>query len=115
MRASTAAKILLIIGAVVGGAAGVALALGFRVDQFPPWTITVGMYKLAFVAAAGLLTAGALLGRAARKEAAPPIAPLDASPDQPIVRAGPWTATERKARHADPVDRDGRQASRDER
>ena len=65
MRSSTVAKGLLMLGVLVGGAAGVALALGFRVDQLPPWMITVGMYKLAFIAAGGLLAAGAVLGRRA--------------------------------------------------
>jgi membrane protein implicated in regulation of membrane protease activity len=67
MRTSTVAKTLLVLGALVGGAAGVALALGLRADRLPPWMITVGMYKLAFIAAGGLLVAGALLGRAARR------------------------------------------------
>jgi hypothetical protein len=68
MRASTVAKALLILGAIVGGAAGLALAFGLRLDQLPSWMITVGMYKLAFIASAGLLVAGALLGRALRRE-----------------------------------------------
>jgi hypothetical protein len=66
MRALTISKALLLLGALVGVAAGVALAFGVRLDQLPPWMITVGMYKLAFIAAGGLLVAGALLGRAAR-------------------------------------------------
>ena len=66
MRGSMVAKALLVLGALVGGVAGLALALGFRADRLPPWMITVGMYKLALMAAGGLLVAGALLGRAAR-------------------------------------------------
>jgi len=66
MRGSTVARTLIVLGALIGGLAGLALALGFRADGLPPWMITVGMYKLAFIAAAGLLVAGALLGRAAR-------------------------------------------------
>lgn len=69
MRLSIVAKSLLVLGALVGGLAGLALALGFRLDQLPPWMITVGMYKLAFIAAAGLFIAGAVLGRAARRSA----------------------------------------------
>ncbi len=68
MRASAISKALLLVGAVVGAATGVALALGVRLDRLPPWVITVGMYKLAFIAAGGLLVAGALLGRAARRK-----------------------------------------------
>jgi hypothetical protein len=66
VRASAISKLLLIVGAVVGAAAGVALALGVRLDRLPSWMITVGMYKLVFIAAGGLLAAGAMLGRAAR-------------------------------------------------
>jgi len=66
VRASAISKLLLVVGAVVGAAAGVALALGVRLDRLPSWMITVGMYKLVFIAAGGLLAAGAMLGRAAR-------------------------------------------------
>jgi hypothetical protein len=66
MRASTVSKALLLLGALVGTATGVALAFDIGLDQLPPWLITVGMYKLAFIAAGGLFVAGALLGRAAR-------------------------------------------------
>jgi hypothetical protein len=37
--------------------------------------ITVGMYKLAFIAAGGLLVAGALMGRAARERRLSPASP----------------------------------------
>lgn len=77
MRTSTVAKTLLVLGALVGGAAGVALALGLRADRLPPWMITVGMYKLAFIAAGGLLVAGALLGRAARRRWSHAVVPND--------------------------------------
>jgi hypothetical protein len=66
VRASSISKALLVLGALVGVAAGVALALGVRLDRLPPWMIMVGMYKLIFIAAGGLLVAGAMLGRAAR-------------------------------------------------
>jgi hypothetical protein len=65
MRASTISKGLLILGALLGAATGVALALGVRLDHLPPWMITVGMYKLAFLAAGGLFVIGAMVGRAA--------------------------------------------------
>ena len=68
MRGSAVGRTLLVLGTVVGGVAGLALALGFRVDRLPPWMITVGMYKLAFIAAGGLLVAGALIGRAAQRK-----------------------------------------------
>ena len=71
MRAATIAKSLLVLGLLVGTATGLALALGFDVDRIPSWMVTVGMYKLAFIAAAGLLVAGALMGRATRERRFP--------------------------------------------
>ena len=106
MRASSAvSKGLIITGAIVGGAAGIALALGLRLDQLPGWMITVGMYKLAFIAAAGLLVAGAVLGRAARgvwrraeRDEARPQA----------IRSGAWEPGESPPPQSDPVDRERR-------
>ena len=71
MRAATIAKSLLVLGLLVGTAAGLALALGIDVDRIPPWMVTVGMYKLAFIAAAGLFVAGAVIGRATRERRSP--------------------------------------------
>ena len=99
MRLSLVAKTLLVLGALVGSAAGLALAFGVRIDQLPPWMITVGMYKLAFIAAGGLFVAGAMLGRAARG---------DSRPRRPTVGPGPWEADQRAPRQPDPVDRDRR-------
>jgi hypothetical protein len=108
MRSSTVAKGLLMLGVLVGGAAGVALALGFRVDQLPPWMITVGMYKLAFIAAGGLLAAGAVLGRAAQKRLSGSDAPIDAGA---VDRIGPgsWKTEDGAAREADRINRNPRQ------
>jgi hypothetical protein len=91
MRSSKLAKALLILGALVGCVAGLALALGLRLDQLPSWMITVGMYKLAFIAAGGLLVAGALLGRAARGAPHRPEALADADVTPPGVgrQSGP--------------------------
>ena len=71
MRAVSVAKFLLVLGLLVGTATGLALAVGFDVDRIPRWMITVGMYKLAFIAAAGLLVAGALMGRATQERRSP--------------------------------------------
>jgi hypothetical protein len=106
MRATSAvAKGLIVAGVIVGGAAGVALALGLRLDQLPGWMITVGMYKLAFIAAAGLLVAGAVLGRAARgmwrrgeRDHARPEA----------IQSGAWEPDASPPPQPDPVDRDRR-------
>jgi hypothetical protein len=71
--------------------------------------ITVGMYKLAFIAAAGLFVAGALVGRAARHRSASDQGP-HAKPAEPseALGAGTWHADQGSARHADPLDRDRR-------
>ena len=102
MRGSSVSKALLILGALVGGAAGVALALGLRLDQLPAWMITVGMYKLAFIAAGGLFVAGALLGRAAR-ESSRRLTQNDEAAHR--VSAGEWAEGERIPRQPDPVNR----------
>lgn len=109
MRLSFVAKSLLILGAVVGGLTGLALALGLRLDQLPPWMITVGMYKLAFLAAAGLLVAGAVLGRAARgRSASDKTSHAHSTAPSESVGPGTWHPNQGSAREADPVDRDRR-------
>ena len=109
MRLSVVAKSLLILGAFVGGVAGLALALGFRLHQLPPWMITVGMYKLAFIAAAGLFVAGAVLGRAARGSSSPAErTPEDPRARRPTVGPASWQPDQGSARQPDPVDRDRR-------
>ena len=109
MRLSVVAKSLLVLGAFVGGLAGLALALGLRLDQLPPWMITVGMYKLAFIAAAGLFVAGAVLGRAAREPSSPEERrPDDSGAGRPTVGPGPWQADQGTQRERDHVDRDRR-------
>lgn len=109
MRLSLVAKSLLVLAALVGGLTGLALVLGLRLDQLPSWMITVGMYKLAFLAAAGLFVAGAVLGRAARDRSASDSNPR-AEPTVPSEALGPgaWNAPQGSARQADPVDRDRR-------
>ena len=104
MRASSVSKALLVLGALVGCVTGVALALGLRLDQLLPWMITVGMYKLAFISAAGLLVAGALLGRAAR-ESSRRSTQRDADGAR-RVGAGGWAEGERVPRQPDPAHRD---------
>ena len=101
MRFTSLSKTLLILGAIVGTAAGLAMALGLRLDQLPPWMITVGMYKLAFIAAAGLFFAGALLGRAARKTAPRPEEGNEADRLEPQIAPGPWEPSERETRNAE--------------
>ena len=101
MRLPSLAKALLILGALVGTVAGLAMALGLRLDQLPSWMITVGIYKLAFVAAAGLFVAGALLGRAARRSATRPRERNEADRVEPRIGAGQWEPGGRLTRDAE--------------
>lgn len=101
MRLTSFSKALLILGALVGTAAGLAMALGLRLDQLPPWMITVGMYKLAFLAAAGLFVAGALVGRAARSTATRPVERNEPDRVEPQIAPGPWEPGGRATRDAE--------------
>jgi hypothetical protein len=55
---------------MVGVVAVVALLFGIEPGRLPPFLVKVALYKLAFIAAAGLLVAGALVGRRARRGSA---------------------------------------------
>lgn len=105
MRFRTVSTLLLILGALVGGLAGLAMALGLRLDQLPPWMITVGMYKLAFIAAAGLFIAGAVLGRAARRSPTRPMETNDEDRIEPQLGSAPWESTSHARRSAERADR----------
>jgi hypothetical protein len=67
MRTSRFGQLLLVIGGVVGVAAVVGLVVGFEPARLPPALVNIAVYKLSFVAAAGLLAAGAILHRYARR------------------------------------------------
>jgi hypothetical protein len=68
MRITSAVPVFfLTLGLLVGLAAAAALMLGVDPTRFSPFLVKVALYKLTFIAAAGLLTAGALLGRHARR------------------------------------------------
>lgn len=66
MRLTTVGLLLRVCGLVVGVAAVAALALGVDLSQLSPFLVKIALYKLAFIAALGLLVAGAMLGRRAR-------------------------------------------------
>ena len=53
----------------VGIAAVVGLATGFEPSRLPAALLDVAVYKLTFAAAAGLLAAGAIVRRYARRDA----------------------------------------------
>jgi hypothetical protein len=58
------------LGAGVGLASVVVWGLDVRVNV-PDWMIRVAMIKLAFIASAGLLAGGALIGRHAKNRSLP--------------------------------------------
>ena len=69
MFESKLARILLILGATIGIAGVGVWAIDGRFFNVPDWIIQVAMVKLTFMGAAGLLGAGALLGRHAKRSA----------------------------------------------
>lgn len=65
MLESRIARGLMVLGAGIGVFSVAAAALDMRLN-LPDWMIRVAMLKLAFIAAGGLLAAGALIGRHAK-------------------------------------------------
>ena len=71
MSAARAGRLLLALGLLVGCVACVGLLVGFEPARLPPALLNIAAYKLTFVAALGLLAAGAVALRSAhRAEAA---------------------------------------------
>jgi hypothetical protein len=62
MTGRTLSKLLTAVGAVVAVAAGVAMTLGWE-PRLSPFMLKVVFYKLTFLGAAGLIAAGAIIGR----------------------------------------------------
>ena len=67
MTESKIARGLMWLGAGVGLASIVVWGLEVRMLNFPDWLVRVAMIKLAFIASAGLLAGGALVGRHAKR------------------------------------------------
>jgi hypothetical protein len=67
MRAARIGPVLLALGLVVGVAAGVGLLVGFEPARLPRELLNIAAYKLTFLAAGGLLAAGALAVRYDRR------------------------------------------------
>jgi hypothetical protein len=57
---------LLILGVLVGSVVGVAILLGVTVPGVS-WLVAVGLAKLTLIASGGLMAAGAVLHRLARR------------------------------------------------
>jgi len=55
------------LGLFVGGAASMGLLIGFEPARLPAALLNVAAYKLTFLASLGLLAAGAVLARYARR------------------------------------------------
>ena len=68
MLESKLSRVLMVLGATIGVVGIGVWAIELRVN-LPDWMIQVAMVKLAFLGAAGLLGAGALLGRHAKRSA----------------------------------------------
>ena len=66
MSSAKLSRLLLGMGATLGIAAVLAMAVDLRVN-IPDWMIKVAMVKLALVGAAGLFATGAILGRHANR------------------------------------------------
>ena len=86
MLESKLSRILLILGATIGIAGVGVWALDGRFFNQPDWIIQVAMVKLTFLGALGLLGAGALLGRHAKRSALPQTgrAELGQGPVEPL-------------------------------
>lgn len=59
---------LLGLGVLVGVAAGLGLLLDFEPARLPPALLNIAAYKLTFIGALGLIAAGAMVVRYARRE-----------------------------------------------
>ena len=68
MRAARIGPVLLALGLLVGVAAGVGLLVGFEPARLPRELLNIAAYKLTFLAAGGLLVAGALALRYDRRQ-----------------------------------------------
>lgn len=62
------ASICVAVGACVAALGVLGVALGLRPSALPSAMLDVAAFKLVFVAAGGLIAAGAVLGRVARRE-----------------------------------------------
>jgi hypothetical protein len=69
MTADRIGRFFLALGLLVGCAAGLGLLLGFEPSRLPAAMLDLAVYKLTFLAAFGLLAAGAVVARLARRDA----------------------------------------------
>lgn len=67
MRLKNLSATFLALGLFVGGAASMGLLIGFEPARLPAALLNVAAYKLTFLASLGLLAAGAIIARYARR------------------------------------------------
>jgi hypothetical protein len=121
MRAARIGPFLLALGLVVGVAAGVGLLVGFEPAQLPRELLNIAAYKLTFLAAGGLLAAGALALRYERRQRSTNAVDSDHSHDAAALSEGPANPSPTEghrsgrvaATRADSSDRSGRRAGED--
>ena|SRR5215203_1557046 len=102
MRAARIGPVLLALGLVVGVAAGVGLLVGFEPARLPRELLNIAAYKLTFLAAGGLLAAGALALRYDRHQTSTNVPDSDGGRDLAALSEGP----------ANPAPTDGRRSAR---
>ena len=68
MRTTRTGSLLLTLGVLVGGAASVGLLSGFEPARLPAALLNIAAYKLTFLAAFGLIAAGAIVQRYGRQQ-----------------------------------------------
>lgn len=98
MRLSSIGTILLGTGTAVAILGAAVIGIGVRVD-LPPAVQTLIFFKLLFIGAAGLIVAGAVLGRLARRtgrvhDAAPP----ELAAPSPLTEPRPKSADQDRVR-----------------
>jgi hypothetical protein len=81
--------LLLSLGLLVGGLAGLGLMVGFEPARLPAELLNIAAYKLTFMAAGGLLVAGGLLIRYSRRRGRNSEPESLASPSRPELSQGP--------------------------
>ena len=101
MTESKIARGLMWLGAGVGLASIVVWGLEVRMLNFPDWLVRVAMIKLAFIASAGLLAGGALVGRHAKRS-------IEAERQDLLPREPAEPIDQTHARHREAVIRDQR-------
>ena len=83
-------SVLMVLGAIVGVATGLAVLTGVDIPGVGSWLVAVAVAKLGFIAAFALIAGGAILRRVAAPPASagPPDAGLHSAPDTQRLTGG---------------------------